>query len=82
MDKRTDIRPLSHMDDGERTHLGVRQGSGKDCVMRQRNPKVYPTIIFQYMYNKQWKILMDKLLMSFSFGCCFQHKVKAEFKGF
>lgn len=34
------------------------------------------------MYNKQWKILMDKLLMSFSFGCCFQHKVKAEFKGF
>lgn len=63
MDKRTDIRPLSHMDDGERTHLGVRQGSGKDRVMRQRNPKVYPTIIFQYMYNKQWKISIGKLII-------------------
>lgn len=63
MDKRIDIRPLSHMGDGERTHLGVRQGSGKDPVpIRLHKCKSVPNN-FQYMYNKQWKISIRKLII-------------------
>lgn len=63
MDKRIDIRPLSHMGDGERTHLGVRQGSGKDRVpIRLHKCKSVPNN-FQYMYNKQWKISIGKLII-------------------
>lgn len=63
MDKRIDIRPLSHMGDGERTHLGVRQGPSKDRVpIRLHKCKSVPNN-FQYMYNKQWKISIGKLII-------------------
>lgn len=60
MDKRTDIRPVSDMDDGERTHLGVCQGSGKNCGVTEKS-KSLPNNNFQY--NKRWKISMGKLII-------------------
>lgn len=51
------------MGDGERTHLGVCQGSGKDRVpIRLHKCKSVPNN-FQYMYNKQWKISIGKLII-------------------